>query len=98
MIRRFARRAAGTILAGALLLFAAAPAVHADERDRCRHAIEKAELRLDKAIHNHGEHSRAAEDRRRELFAEREHCWKEHHQWWNGREHRWETERWEDRH
>jgi hypothetical protein len=90
---------AGAVLAGALLLFAAAPALHADERDRCRHAIEKAEVRLDRAIRNRGEHSHAAEERRRQLYAERERCWAEHHQWWNGRDHRWETEHnWEDHH
>jgi hypothetical protein len=86
-------------MAWALLLFTAVPLVHADERDRCQHAIEKAEARLDRAIHSKGEHSRAADERRRELNAERERCWGEHHQWWNAREHRWETEHnWEDRH
>jgi hypothetical protein len=83
----------------ALLLFVAAPLVQADEKERCRHNIEKAEMKLDKAVHNHGEHSRAADERRRELNATRERCWNLHHQWWNAREHRWETEHnWEDRH
>jgi hypothetical protein len=26
------------------------------------------------------------------LNAERERCWNKYHEWWNGREHRWETE------
>ena len=47
---------------------------------------------LDKAIAHNGERSREAEDRRRDLNAERQRCWDEHHQWWNGKEHRWETE------
>jgi hypothetical protein len=90
---------AGAVLAGSLFLFAAAPASHADERDRCRHAIEKAEVRLDRAIRDRGEHSRAADERRRQLNAERERCWGAYHQWWNGRDHRWETEHnWEDHH
>ena len=99
MIRRFGKKAAGAILGVALLFFVATPPAHADERDRCRHAIEKAEVRLDKAVQRRGEHSREADERRRELNAERERCWSAHHQWWNEREHRWETEHnWEDRH
>ena len=99
MNRRLGRSAVAAVMAWALLLFAAAPLLHADAKDRCRHAIEKAEARLDRAIQNHGEHSRAAEDRRRDLNAERERCWNAYHQWWNGREHRWETEHnWEDHH
>jgi hypothetical protein len=27
------------------------------------------------------------------LNAERQRCWDAYHQWWNGKEHRWETER-----
>jgi hypothetical protein len=33
------------------------------------------------------------------LNAERQHCWDENHQWWNGKDHRWETEHnWEEGH
>jgi hypothetical protein len=90
--RRFGKTAVATIMAGLLLLFAAAPIVHADDKDKCRHAIEKAEARLDKAIHDKGDHSREADDRRRDLNAERERCWNQYHQWWNGKDQRWETE------
>lgn len=76
----------------ALSWFVAAPVVHADDRSKCQHAVEKAEARLDQAIHHNGEHSREADDRRRDLNAERQHCWDQYHQWWNGRDHRWETE------
>ncbi|HEY4843097.1 MAG TPA: hypothetical protein VIH78_14090 [Terriglobales bacterium] len=92
MNRRFGKTAVATLVAGALLLFLAAPLVHADERDKCRHAIEKAEARLDKAIRDKGEHSREADDRRRDLNAERERCWSAYHTWWNGKDGRWETE------
>jgi hypothetical protein len=96
---RFGKSTVASALAVALLLFVAAPLMHADNRERCQHAIEKAEARLDRAIHDHGEHSHAADDRRRDLNAEREHCWNENHQWWNGRDHRWETEHnWEQAH
>lgn len=90
--RHFGKTAVAAVMAGLLLLFATAPVVHADEKDKCRHAIEKAEARLDRAIHDKGEHSREADDRRRELNAERERCWGQYHQWWNGKDQRWETE------
>jgi hypothetical protein len=92
VIRKFGNTAVATLVVGALLLFTAAPRAHADDRSKCQHAVEKAEARLDKAIHDNGEHSRQAEDRRRDLNAERERCWGQYHQWWNGKEHRWETE------
>ena len=97
--RRFGKTAGAALVAFALLFFTAAPRTHADDDDnrgRCQHAVEKAEARLDKAIQRHGEHSHEAEERRRDLNAERDRCWSQHHQWWNAREHRWETERnWE---
>ncbi len=81
------------VAAMALLFFVATPTrLHADDRAKCQHAVEKAEGRLDKAIRDHGEHSPEAEARRRDLNAERQHCWDKYHQWWNGKEHRWETE------
>jgi hypothetical protein len=90
--QRIGRAAVATIVMAALSWFAAAPLAQADDRSKCQHAVEKAEARLDRAIHDNGEHSREAEDRRRDLNAERQHCWDAHHQWWNGKEHRWETE------
>ena len=92
-MRRFGNSAIAAVVAGALFLFvAAAPKAHDDDRSHCQHAVEKAEARLDKAVHDNGEHSREADDRRRDLNAERERCWSAYHQWWNGKEHRWETE------
>ena len=99
MNRRWGKQAVALLVSVGLLLFIAAPTIlHADDRAKCQHAVEKAEARLDKAIHDHGERSRQAEDRRRELYAERERCWDKYHQWWNGRDHRWESEHnWEGR-
>lgn len=91
-MRKFASAAVAMGMSVALLVFITAPRAHADDRGACQHAIEKAEARLDKAIHDHGDHSREAEDRRRDLNAERQKCWDKYHQWWNGKEHRWETE------
>ena len=63
------------------------------ERKRTEHALEQANtelLRANRALR------KEAEERRRDLNAERDRCWSQHHQWWNAREHRWETERnWE---
>jgi hypothetical protein len=86
-------------VAGALIFFTGAPPARADAREKCQHAIENAEMKLDKAISHNGEHSREADDRRRDLNAERERCWNAQHQWWNGKDHRWETEHnWDAQH
>ncbi len=90
---RIGKNAVAAIMAAALMWFMAAPTLaHADDRARCQHNVEKAEANLDRAIRDHGERSPQAEDRRRDLNAERQHCWDKYHQWWNGKDHRWETE------
>jgi hypothetical protein len=78
---------------GASLLFVSAPRANADDHDKCRHRIEKAEARLHDAIRDHGEHSREAESRRHDLNEERERCWTSEHGWWSSEDHRWHTER-----
>ncbi len=90
---RFGRTAVAAALLGVLLLFAAVPPSHADDRERCQQRIEKAEARLDEAIRKHGEYSHQANDRRRDLNAERERCWHEHHSWWDAHEHQWHNDR-----
>jgi hypothetical protein len=93
LIQKIRKAAIAAVAAGALcLVVAAAPQARADDHSKCQHAIEKAEARLDKAIHDKGEHSRDADDRRRDLNAERQRCWDQYHGWWNGKDHRWETE------
>jgi hypothetical protein len=89
---RTPKTAMALLVTAILMIFTAAPIVHADDRSKCQHAIERAESNLDKAIAHNGEHSREADDRRRDLNAERQRCWDHYHQWWNGKEHRWETE------
>ena len=81
-------------ICSALWLTTAAPRARADDnREKCRHSIERAEAKLDKAIRQHGEHSSQAESRRHELNEEREHCWSAYHVWWNGMERKWHSER-----
>ncbi len=64
---------ASTVLSVSLMIGTALPGF-ADQDDRCRHDIQRAEQNLDKAIRKHGEHSRQAEDRRRQLEETRERC------------------------
>jgi len=90
---RFGRTAVAAALLSVLLLFVAVPPSHADDRERCQQRIEKAEARLDEAIRKHGENSPQANDRRRDLNAERERCWKESHAWWNAHDHQWHNDR-----
>jgi hypothetical protein len=86
-------KAVGTAMLSVLLLFAAVAPSHADERERCHRRIERAEARLDEAIRRHGKNSHQAYDRRRDLNAERERCWREHHAWWDAHEHQWHNDR-----
>ena len=63
----------GTVLSASLIIGTAVPAL-ADQDDRCRRDIHRAEQNLDKAVRKHGEHSRQAEDRRHQLEETRERC------------------------
>ena len=77
------------------------PQSYADDHARCQRQIEHAEAKLDQAIRKHGERSHQADQRRRDLNAERERCWNTYHGWWNGHDHQWHTDRdWDhdDRH
>jgi len=65
----------------------------ADDHGKCQRNIEKAEARLDSAVRKHGERSHEADERRRDLNAERDRCWSRYHGWWDGHDHRWHTDR-----
>jgi hypothetical protein len=78
--------------------FVAVPQAYADDHARCQRQIEKAESKLDQAIRRHGERSRQADQRRRDLNAERERCFSRSHGWWDGRDHRWHDDRDWDHH
>jgi ribulose kinase len=85
------RIAASAVMTAALgaAMFVAVPQAYADDHSKCQHAIEKAEARLDDAVRKHGERSHEAEDRRKDLNAERERCYNEYHGWWDGHEKKW---------
>jgi hypothetical protein len=91
--RKLGKLSVAALLLNGMLLVGVAPSAHADERDRCRVRIEKIESRLEREIARHGEHSPQAQERRRQLRAEREHCWSVYHAWWDGHGRQWHTER-----
>jgi hypothetical protein len=72
-LRMLTRTMLGAILGATMVAGVAAPA-HADRDDRCRREIRKAEQNLEKEVRRHGEGSRGAEKRRRELEEKRERC------------------------
>jgi hypothetical protein len=87
-----------TIGLACLLLFATTPRAHAETQEECQRHIAHVDHELHEAIEHHGVHSREAEHQRHELHEARERCWREHHQWWDEREHRWHTQQdWDDR-
>ncbi len=61
-------------LGGMLLLGGAAPAPARDRDDKCAQRIHKAEEKLEREIRRHGEQSRQARNRRRELEEVRDRC------------------------
>jgi hypothetical protein len=97
-LKRLALSAAVTTALGGAMLVGAPPA-YADDHGDCQRKVERAESKLDQAVRKHGERSHQADDKRRDLNAERERCWSRYHGWWNGQERRWHTDRdWDDRH
>jgi hypothetical protein len=87
-VKRLAVSALMTTALGAAMCVAV-PQSFADDHSKCQHAIEKAEARVDDAVRKHGEHSHEADDRRKDLNAERERCWTQYLGWWDGKEKRW---------
>jgi hypothetical protein len=103
--QEYLRRARTVMAAAALsvaLLVVAVPRTYAydhdfDDRGRCQERVERAEVRLNQAIWQHGFYSRQAERRRYELAAERQRCFSRNGYWWDGRSHRWRNDRDRDR-
>ena len=61
-------------LLGALVMFAGAGSAQAADRADCYRAIQRQEIRVDRAIDRHGFRSRQAEHERYELARLRERC------------------------
>ena len=95
-LQGFKQLAVSVVMTTALgtVMFVAAPRSYADDdHARCQRQIERAEARLDQAVRKYGESSRRAEQRRRDLNAERERCWSRYHGWWDAHERRWHESR-----
>ena len=92
--RKWLSAAVMAVLVGSI---AVQPA-HADNRAKCQRNLEKAEAKLDDAVRKHGERSRQAEQRRRDLAGAREKCFNENHAWYNAHDHQWHNDRDWDRH
>ena len=90
---RLGKTLAGAATLSALLLFVAVPRLQADNRALCQQRIEQSEARLNEAIRKHGGNSEQANERRRDLNAERDRCWNENHAWWNPGDRQWHNER-----
>ena len=97
--RNFASTAKTLAVAVALSVFAlvvVVPRAYADDRAKCQQRIEKTEAKLDHEVRRHGWSSPQANNRRRELNAERENCWNQYHAWWGYQDRQWHNERdWE---
>ena len=92
-LKRLATSAVVTAALGGAML-ANAPRLYADDdHGDCQRKVERAEGKVDQAVRKHGEGSHEAEERRRDLNAERERCWERYHGWWDARERRWHSDR-----
>ena len=69
------------------------PRASADDRSDCQRRVEKAQDHYRKERHEHGKHSRQAENARAKLNATWDRCWSTSHAWYDPRRHEWRTDR-----
>jgi hypothetical protein len=81
-----------TALAGVILL--GGTQIASADHHGCEARIERAEIRLDRAIARDGVHSWAARQARANLDDVRRACWRDEHGWWDGHLHIWHTDHW----
>ena len=84
---------AAALAVGAALLLTLPVKASADDHSRCQHRVEKAQERYRHEAHEHGKHSRQADDARAKLSAEWERCWSEGRGWYDPQRHEWRTDR-----
>ena len=82
----------------AVCFVAVPPKASADERSECQRRVEKARDHYRKEAHEHGKHSRQAENARAKLAEAWDRCWGEVHSWYDPDRHEWRTDRDWDRH
>ncbi len=90
---RIGKRIAIAATFGVLCFVVGAPSAQAEDRNACQVRIERAEHRLNHAIHDRGYYSRQANDRRRDLNREQERCWNQSQGYWNGGDRQWHNDR-----
>ena len=65
----------------------------ADDRSDCQRRVEKAEDHYRKESHEHGKHSRQANNARAKLNETWDRCWSSTHAWYDPHRHEWRTDR-----
>ncbi len=73
------RRIGAILLAGTFMIGSVGVLQARDRDDKCQQRVQKAERNLERDVQKHGEHSRQAEKRRRELDEARAKCGGDHH-------------------
>lgn len=87
---RFGGPATLAAIVGAACFLMATPQARAEDGRSCQLRVERAESRLYDAIQRHGEYSHQANDRRRDLYFERNRCWNLSQNYWYGN--RWRND------
>ena len=88
---KFLSSTAALTVAAALLLTLPVK-VSADDRSRCQHRVENAQEHYRHEVHEHGKHSRQADDARAKLNAEWDRCWDQARVWYDPQRHQWRTD------
>lgn len=92
-VTRSKRSVFAAAVVSVLMLFVGVPRLHADDEfAECRHKTEKAEAKLDEAIAKHGKHSHETAERTEDLRKQRETCYDHIHEWWDGRDQKWQRD------
>ena len=65
----------------------------ADSRSQCQRRVENAQEHYRHEVHEHGRHSRQAENARARLNQTWDRCWSTSHAWYDPHRHEWRTER-----
>ena len=90
------RNAIGTLALGAAVLLVTAPRASADHdrgRSKCQRQAEKAQDHYRHEVHEHGKHSRQADQARAKLNVTWDRCWNQAHGWYDPQRREWRTDR-----
>jgi hypothetical protein len=78
---------------GAALLLTLPVKASADDHSGCQHRVERAQEHYRHEVHEHGRHSRQADDAKAKLNAVWERCWNNERGWYDPQRHEWRTDR-----